>query len=118
MSALNMITFDTPDPRRLARWWADRLGAEMVLDADGFFCILAVPGWSTNLGFQFVESPTAGKNRVHLDLGWDEGQEREQGVAAWVDAGAEHLGQRGEADFHWDTFADPDGNQFCISSAH
>lgn len=118
MSALNMITFDTPDPRRLARWWADRLAGEVVLDSEGFFCIVAVPSWTTNLGFQFVASPTAGKNRVHLDLAWDEGQDREAGVAAWVSAGAEHLGLRGEGGFHWDTFADPDGNEFCISAAH
>ncbi len=118
MASLSMITMDTLDPRGLSRWWAERLGGEIILDSDGFFSIVAVPGWPANLGFQAVEQPTPGKNRLHLDLSWDAGQERDAGIAAWVAAGATHLGQRGEAGFLWDTFADPDGNEFCVSSAH
>jgi Glyoxalase-like domain len=115
---LGMITVDTVDPRALATWWAERLSGEIVMDADGFFCMVAVPDWSTRLGFQQVEAPTPGKNRIHFDLSWDEGVEREAGVATWVAAGARHLGQRGESDFLWDTFADPEGNEFCVSGAH
>ena len=42
------------------------------------------------------------------------GSDRERIVAEWVAAGATHLGRRGEEGFLWDTFADPDGNEFCI----
>jgi hypothetical protein len=39
-------------------------------------------------------------------------------VAEWVEAGAAHLGRRGEEGFSWDTFADPHGNEFCIGDPH
>jgi hypothetical protein len=113
-----MITIDTLEPRRLSDWWAERLGGETIFDGEGHFSIISVPGWSVNLGFQKVEDPTPGKNRIHLDLDWAQGEERESGIAAWVEAGATHLGQRGENDFHWDTFTDPEGNEFCIGDAH
>ncbi|WP_029090432.1 VOC family protein [Brevibacterium album] len=118
MPGLGMITLDTANPQTLAAWWAERLGAEVVLDADGWFIMIDVPGWTTNLGFQYVEAPTPGKNRLHLDLTWEEGQEREAGIAAWIAAGATHLGLRGEEDFRWDTFTDPDGNEFCLAAGH
>ena len=118
MALLGMITTDTTDPRRLSAWWAERLGGQIVLDSDGYFSIVALPGSPLRLGFQYVEQPTGGKNRIHLDFGWSEGETREAGIAAWVEAGATHLGQRGESGFHWDTFADPDGNEFCIAASH
>lgn len=118
MPTLGMITIDTSDVRRIAGWWAERLGGQVLLDAGEYFSIVGVPGWDVNLGFQLVPDATPGKNRIHLDLSWDEGQSREDGIAEWIAAGAVHLGQRGEDGFHWDTFVDPDGNEFCISAAH
>lgn len=115
MPSLAMITFDTTDTRRLSAWWAQRLGASIEFEAEHFFTVLNVPGWSTNLGFQYVESPTPDKNRIHLDLEWEPGQNREDGVAEWEAAGAVHLGRRGEGAMTWDTFADPDGNHFCLA---
>ncbi|GAB2551521.1 VOC family protein [Leucobacter ruminantium] len=118
MIRLGMITIDTADARGLAAWWAERLGGEIVHDAEGWFCMVRAPQLPVALGFQRVDEPTPGKNRLHLDL--DRGTEaaRESVVADWVAAGATHLGQRGEADFRWDTFADPDGNEFCIGDPH
>ena len=113
-----MVTVDTEDPRRLAAWWAERLDGEIILDSDGWFSIVKAAGASVSLGFQKLETPTPGKNRMHLDLVRDEEDDRESMIAEWVSAGATHLGQRGEAGFSWDTFADPDGNEFCISDPH
>ncbi|GAA2098769.1 VOC family protein [Brevibacterium salitolerans] len=118
MTALGMITVDTTDARRLSAWWAERLGGEVVFDAEGWFCVVSVPGWGTDLGFQYVEEPSPGKNRLHLDLVRDEQEDREAAIAAWTAAGAVHLGLRGESDFQWDTFEDPDGNEFCIAAGH
>lgn len=118
MIRLGMITVDTADPRTLASWWAGRLGGEIVHDAEGWFCIVQAPEVPVALGFQKVAEPTPGKNRVHLDLDRETGADRDAVVAEWVAAGAAHLGRRGEDDFSWDTFADPDGNEFCIGDPH
>lgn len=81
MPALAMITMDTTDTRGLAAWWAERLSAEISFEAEHFFTVLSVPGWSVDLAFQFVDEPTPGKNRVHFDLTWEPGRNREEQVA-------------------------------------
>ncbi|KAM9864340.1 hypothetical protein ACIFOC_02893 [Leucobacter aridicollis] len=118
MIRLGMVTIDTADPRPLAAWWAERLGGEIVHDADGWFCMVRAPEVPVALGFQKVEDPTPGKNRVHLDFDRTPDVDRDAMVAEWTAAGATHLGRRGESDFSWDTFADPDGNEFCIGDPH
>lgn len=117
MISLGMVTIDTGAPRELAAWWAERLGGEIVQDHEGYFCVVRAPEMPVALGFQLVEDPTPGKNRLHLDF--DRGTaSREDVIAAYVAAGAEHLGTRGEAGFQWDTFSDIHGNEFCIGDPH
>ncbi|XPP26070.1 MAG: VOC family protein [Leucobacter sp.] len=115
MIRIGMVTFDTTDARRLAAWWAERLGGEIASDAEGWFCVVNLPESDIVLGFQKVEDPTPGKNRLHLDLDRDPRLDREAMIADWTAAGAVHLGLRSEEGLAWDTFADPDGNEFCIS---
>lgn len=114
MIRIGMVTVDTRDARGLAAWWAERLGGEITVDMDGWYCVVSIPDSGVALGFQKVDDPSPGKNRLHLDLTRNPGDDREQLVAAWVAAGATHLGRRGEEGYLWDTFADPDGNEFCI----
>lgn len=118
MIRLGMITIDTAEPRHLAQWWAERLSGEIVHDAEGWFCIVRAPEVPVALGFQRVDEPTPGKNRVHLDLDRSADIDRDAMVADWVAAGATHLGKRGEDSFSWDTFTDPEGNEFCIGDPH
>ncbi|KAM9861922.1 VOC family protein [Leucobacter sp. BZR 635] len=118
MIRLGMITIDTADPRSLAAWWAERLGGEIVQDSDGWFCMVRAPEVPVALGFQKVEHPSPGKNRLHLDFDRTPDVDREAMITAWITAGATHLGQRGESEFSWDTFADPAGNEFCIGDPH
>ncbi len=118
MIQLGMITMDTTDARALAAWWAARLGGEVQSDMDGWFCTVKLPELPVILGVQKVDSVTPGKNRLHLDLNRSASVDRDEMVLEWVAAGAIHLGHRGEEGFNWDTFADPDGNEFCIGDPH
>ena len=118
MITLDMVTIDTTDARTLADWWAERLGGKVAQDFDGWFCMVEVPGSSVTLGFQKVADPTPGKNRMHFDLSWDATTDRQQMIGEWVAAGATHIETRGDADFQWDTFTDPAGNEFCIGDPH
>jgi hypothetical protein len=108
------ITFDSDDPEPLARWWADRFGAEIVQNHDGYFLIVAGGALPTQLAFQKVDDPTPGKNRIHLDVHTDDDLDAE--VARWTDGGATIVGKRNAGDFRWVTLADPDGNEFCIAA--
>lgn len=118
MISISMVTMDTPDARALAAWWAARLHGDIVQDMDGWFCIVSVQGMPVDLGFQKVADATPGKNRLHLDLDRDGSDDRDAVIAEWTAAGAVHLGTRTEEGISWDTFADPDGNEFCIGNPH
>lgn len=118
MISLGMVTVDTPNPQVLAAWWAQQLGGEVHSSGTEFFCTVSAPGMPGLLGFQHVEAPTPGKNRLHLDFEYPAGSDRLAVLGSFVAAGATHLHRQEVEGFGWDTFEDPDGNQFCISEPH
>jgi len=107
------ITFDSADPEPLARWWADRFGAEIISNQDGFFLLVSGGSLPAQLAFQQVDDPTPGKNKIHLDVHTDDDLDTE--VERWVAAGARSVARRSAGNFSWVTLADPDGNEFCIA---
>ncbi len=109
-----MITVDTTDAIRLGTWWARVLGGRIVEENDGWFVIVAFGDGRPALGFQKVDEPTRGKNRLHLDLHADDVAAE---VSRLVAEGATSLGERSvDGAFSWTTLTDPDGNEFCIAS--
>ncbi|MFJ9315867.1 VOC family protein [Pimelobacter simplex] len=109
-----MITLDTTDALALGRWWAERTGGQVVEENDGWFVMVALPD-GLRLGFQKVDDPTPGKNRVHVDF---VAADLDATVAELRAAGAGHVGDREMPGFRWVTLSDPDGNEFCVSGAH
>lgn len=108
--AIGMVTIDSADPRPLARWWAERLGAAIVQENDGYFFILdSTPA----LAIQYVDDPTPGKNRVHLDFTV---HDLDAAARELTDAGATYVEKRGDESFWWITMADPQGNVFDIAA--
>ncbi len=111
-----MVTFDTHDARGLADWWAARTGRRTQAYDDDFVMLLPTAPGQPALGFQRVDDPTPGKNRVHVDLGVDDPA---SAVADFVDAGARTVAEHTmPGGFAWTVLADPHGNQFCVSAAH
>ncbi len=113
--SIAMITIDTTDPLPLANWWATQTGGAIVEENDGWFVIVSTGEGKPALGFQKVDDPTPGKNRIHLDLVSDD---REAQVARLLADGATLVSHREMPGFAWATLADPDGNQFCVSGPH
>ncbi|MFI2752454.1 VOC family protein [Cellulomonas sp. P22] len=108
------ITFDATDALTLAAWWAAQTGGVVQDEPDPAF-VLVTPGpaGGLTLGFQQVASPTPGKNRVHLDCSVaDRGAE----VARLRGAGAAFVAEHRVDGFEWTVLADPEGNQFCVTS--
>lgn len=108
---VDMVTFDCEDPRELAEFWRQALGTEVGSDADDFMILRGRPA----LAFQRVESPTPGKNRVHLDLS---GAGRPQEVSRLVALGASVVRNHDVDGFCWTVMRDPAGNEFCVSDPH
>lgn len=112
---LAMITVDTTDAESLATWWAEQTGAQVVEANDGWFVMVDGGGLPARLAFQKVEEVTPGKNRVHLDLTTEDLDVETERLLA---AGATLVERRGSEAFRWNTLADPQGNQFCVSGPH
>ena len=108
---VEMITFDCSDLAKLAGWWAEQFGGEAQELLPGEF-VAVTRDEGPRLGFQNVEDPTPGKNRVHLDLGM---ADVDAEVARLTAAGATEQGGRTiSEDFRWVVMADPEGNVFCV----
>ena len=98
------IAVDAVDPRGIARWWADVLGATYGVNEEHGDLGRADPGSAVRLPhFSAVPEPKTVKNRIHWDVRTDD-------LTLLTDAGAtvlrEHPGS-------WTVMADPEGNEFC-----
>ncbi|MDM4720257.1 VOC family protein [Micromonospora sp. WMMA1363] len=109
-SAWESLTVDARDPARLARWWAEALGYQVVTERPGEVEIRQAPDRSPGIVFVPAARGKDGRNRLHLDLRPDD-QEAE--VERLVDMGARHV-DVGRRDVTWTTLADPEGNEFCV----
>jgi catechol 2,3-dioxygenase-like lactoylglutathione lyase family enzyme len=106
------VVVDAHDPARLARWWAEALGYQIVAEEDGEVEIRRSVDVLPGLIFVPVADDKSGKNRLHLDLRPDD-QAAE--VERLVDMGARHV-DVGQKDVSWVVLADPEGNEFCVLS--
>ena len=145
MSMSFQVAVDSQHAHVLADWWAETLGWQVeahdpafirsmveqgdatgeetathrgelvwragaaVVHPDG----LAVPGG--RIFFQQVPEGKSGKNRLHLDLRSAPG-EPGVGVEQLLERGAAVLGEGRQGPYSWTVMADPEGNEFCVSS--
>lgn len=138
------VTFDCADPHALARFWAAALGLELedhdeligrMLDAgyasptdvvliddrrawaEAAACVDPA-GKLPRLLFLQVPEPKSVKNRVHLDLHLEGGDDRDAArlveVGRLEGLGAVRLYDGELGPQRWVTMADPEGNEFCV----
>ncbi|WP_166906536.1 VOC family protein [Mycobacterium sp. DL440] len=112
--SVEMITVDCIDPDALAQWWAQAVNGTVNAVVPGEFVLVDLSN-GPNLGFQHVDDPTPGKNRVHVDF---HAADMEAEVARLVGLGATETGRHSFGpEFNWVVLADPEGNAFCIAGA-
>ena len=106
------VVMGTRDPAKLADWWAEQFEGETQELIPGEF-IAVIRSDGPRLGFQKVDDPTPGKNRVHLDFG---AADVDAEVSRLTAAGATEVGRHGIGDnFRWVVLVDPAGNAFCVA---
>lgn len=119
---------ESADHRRLAAWWAEALGWQVIIDADSESVV--VPPWAAELtdrldfqqvppGMVFVpvDHEKSGKNRLHWDFAPHTSDDRDAEIDRLLDLGATPVDLATPADATWTVLADPDGNEFCVLSA-
>lgn len=108
---IDMITIDTGDPHKLAKFWTRAMGTEIQHDWGEFLILAAATEGGPQIGLQKVDDVVPGKNRVHFDT---HVEDRLAEVARLVELGAVELGEHTVPGLTWTVLADPDGNQFCV----
>ena len=117
---IQCVVVDCHDPRTVAGFWQQALGWRRTVETDDEI-VLEPPagspqdGVAPDLLFQAVPDPTAGKNRLHLEL---RPHDQAAEAARLEAAGGRrvHIGQDETAS--WIVMADPEGNEFCLLRAH
>ncbi|MEV0649479.1 VOC family protein [Phytomonospora sp. NPDC050363] len=112
-SRWHTIVIDAADPARLARWWGEVLGYELVYESRDEAVIRGKDGGDPGICFVPLTEAKTGKNRLHIDLNPDD-QDAE--VERLVDMGARHV-DIGQREVPWVVLADPEGNEFCVLTA-
>ncbi len=116
-AAFDLVTFDTPRPDRLARFWGDVLGLVEVEREDGDrWVVMAEPDTGERrLGFQ---RGACRPGSVHLDLRCDPAELPDE-LARLRSLGAvEQSPPRLEPYGAIVNLADPDGNPFDLCTYH
>ncbi len=109
-SVWESLTVDAQDPSRLAHWWAEALGYQVISDKPDEVEIRRSPDESPGIVFIPITAPKKGKNRLHIDL---RPADQEAEVERLVDMGARHV-DIGQGEAEWTVLADPEGNEFCV----
>jgi Glyoxalase-like domain len=138
------LVFDTADPDRQARFWAEALGYRLQSPPDGFdsweaflraqgvpeerwneaSAIVDPDGVGPRIFFQQVPEGKTAKNRLHMDINASAGrgvplEDRKR----QVDAAVVRLKGLGATDEraaiekdgeYWVRMNDPEGNEFCV----
>jgi predicted enzyme related to lactoylglutathione lyase len=117
IAALKMITLDSSDARRDARFWSSVLGWDVVHEQDEYAMLSGPGGVSLGLGVVPDHEPPAwpnqrGTKQFHFDLAVDD---IDAAARDCVDLGALLPDEQpGET---WRVLLDPSGHPFCLTLA-
>jgi hypothetical protein len=109
------VVLDCADPQRLEAFWGAALGYRSLFSAAEIVVLVADNEGSPPLILQRVSEAKDGKNRMHIDI-VREDIEAEVARLEALEARRHHDGLRSMGPTLWVTMADPDGNEFCVSS--
>ena len=109
------LVIDCHDAERLAGFWHEVLGWELVTAQDEGEIELRGPADAPTLLFAPVPEPKSVKNRLHMDVS-PVNSSRDEEVERVLALGATRVDVGQGADVSWVVLADPEGNEFCVLS--
>ena len=114
-SAKLEVVLDCSDPVRLMGFWQEALGYRVHYSGPSLAVLVPDDVNASPLLLQRVPEPKVGKSRMHLDI-----------ITEDIEAEVERLGSLGARRLHdgvrsfgptrWVTMADPESNEFCVST--
>ncbi len=110
------VVVDSADPASLAGFWELAGGWIRCADRTELVALRSPVGLGPYLELLPSEDPRVVKNRVHLDVAAQRGEDRAAAVEALLAAGATRA-RSGQGDVPWTELRDPEGNEFCVLSS-
>jgi Glyoxalase-like domain len=107
------IVADCTDLDVMAGFWELAAGWTRRGAADGRVMLRSPRDTGPFLELQRVPEVRAVKNRVHVDVAPEEGEDLAGAVRLLREAGAVPA-DIGQGDVDWEVMADPEGNEFCV----
>jgi catechol-2,3-dioxygenase len=113
-SRITELVLDCTDPERLATFWGEVLGYE-ILGREDDWTEIGPPDKRTTLLFLRNPDRKQQKLRLHIDVtATDRDQEAE--LDRLLAIGATQVDISQGPDVSWHVLADPEGNEFCLLS--
>ncbi len=109
------VVLDCSDPERLMEFWREALGYRLHYSEPSLAVLVPQDVNTSPLLLQRVPEPRVGKNRMHMDMVAEDVEvevERLEGLGAR----RLHDGIRSFGHTRWVTMADPENNEFCVST--
>ena len=107
------VVADCRDPAAVAGFWQLATGWRPARSIDDGVSLRSPAGVGPYLELLPSASPKVAKNRMHLDVAPEKGEDHAAAVAALLAAGA-MLADVGQGDVPWVVLADPEGSEFCV----
>jgi predicted enzyme related to lactoylglutathione lyase len=116
------LVVDALDPRGLAGFWAEAIGWHLEDDdqdeGETVATLRHPDGRGPFLEFVPTREPHKVKNRLHLDIAPEQGEDQAAAVQRLIDLGATPVeigqSQAPPGEVTWVVLADPEGNEFCV----
>jgi predicted enzyme related to lactoylglutathione lyase len=108
------IAMDCVNPAALADFWELATGWRRVEVNDGAVILRSPSGTGPFLALLKVPDKKSVKNRIHLDVAPERGEDHAAAAARLRAAGAVPADVGQGEDVSWYVFADPEGNEFCL----
>ena len=109
------VVLDSTEPQRLEAFWREALDYRSLVSVKDIVVLVPDNEVRPPLILQRVPESKNGKNRMHIDMISDD---VEAEVVRLEELGARRLhdGLRSMGPVRWITMADPDDNEFCVST--
>lgn len=107
------IVLDAADPLTLGAFYRDLLHLDMEVHHDRWVTLRGAGGTTPDIDLVQDDEPKQDKNRIHLDLAPEPGDDQQAEVARAIALGAQPV-DIGQGEQTWVVLADPDGNEICI----
>ena len=114
--ALHHIVVDTHDLPRLARFWAAVLDWQILSEREREIVVGPDRDAPIGLCFMPVADEKTVKNRLHLDVRLDPGEDPDEVGAAVAARGGQRF-DPGWGELPWRSYTDPSGNELCVLPA-